>query len=265
MLRPTTASAATAMGKSTGPGVAESRNCGRIRLVKADRLWGEGHRFMTPPRIPARGQLIVSARYRHTTRIKGFDYAAPGWYYATICTEERRCIFGEVRDASVILSEIGRRTAACWQAIPVHFPRVTLDAWILMPNHLHSILVIGPQDIAVVGAQHAAPSSSAPPPSRPAPLLNQAAFLKRKPAQRLEVKPGSLGAILRSFKGACTGEMNRLRGYRGPSIWQRNYHEHVIRNEDELNRIRQYIHHNPHQWQTDPENPNSEAMLGSAP
>jgi putative transposase len=158
------------------------------------------------------------------------------------------------------LSESGRLAASCWEAIPAHFPRVELDDWVLMPNHLHGILVIQPPDPkikviknadvpdrpAVVGAQHAAP---------PIRLLNQGAFLPRSPTPRLKVAAGSLGAIMGSFKAASTREVNRLCGFQGPSIWQRNYHDHVIRDTDELNRIRQYIRDNPREWATDSENP----------
>ena len=203
-------------------------------------------------------QPIISPRHRHSTRIRGYDYTATGWYFVTICAMNRECLFGEVRNGSEILNEMGRLAVSCWEALPVHFPRVTLDTWVLMPNHLHGILVIKPLDIdrndpAGVGAQHAAPPSGR--------LLNQDAFLEKSRTPRLEVKAGSLGAVMRSFKGASTSGVNRLRGFRGPSVWQRNYHDHVIRNAEELNRIRQYILNNPREWEMDPENP----ALGATP
>ncbi|MFN2242849.1 MAG: transposase [Anaerolineae bacterium] len=99
-----------------------------------------------------------------------------------------------------------------------------------MPNHLHGILVI----TDVVGAQHAAPLSSAPLPSR-----------------RTNVRPGSLGAIVRSFKSAVTRRINRMRGTPGTPVWQRNYCEHIIRNDAAMVRIREYTQHNPARWAED--------------
>lgn len=204
-------------------------------------------------------QLIVSPRHRHSTRIQGYDYRAVGWYFVTICAQNRECFFGEIQDRSVVLSEIGHAVATCWTGIPDHFPHVGLDAWILMPNHLHGILAIRPADHRPANEQ----ASHEPSISRS--LMNDWAFQPPASPPRLEVLPGSLGAIVRSFKSASTRKVNQLRGVLGLPLWQRNYYEHIIRNTDALNQIRQYIAENPAKWETDRENPNVQKAQHAAP
>lgn len=80
--------------------------------------------------------ITVNPRNRRSVRWKRYDYTSSGFYYVTLCAEGRECIFGEVRDGAVVLSEAGHLVRSCWEQIPAHFPRVELDAWILMPNHL---------------------------------------------------------------------------------------------------------------------------------
>ncbi len=138
------------------------------------------------------------------------------------------------------LNSLGEIVAACWSAIPEHFPSVKLEEFVVMPNHVHGILVIVD---SCVGAQHAAP-------------------LRRAPLQRpidrggrVNVTPGSLGAIIRSFKSAVTKRINELPNALISNPWQRNYYEHIIRNERDLERIRQYIADNPAGWDKDEYNP----------
>jgi REP element-mobilizing transposase RayT len=135
-------------------------------------------------------------------------------------------------------NEWGQIAWDCWQAIPDHFPHVELDAYVVMPNHVHGIIVITDP----VGAQHAAPLQSAPPQS-----------------SRTNVQPGSLGAIVRSFKSAVTKRINELRDMPGTPFWQRNYWEHIVRNKDSLERIREYIENNPPRWAEDQLHPEAPA------
>ena len=114
-----------------------------------------------------------------------------------------------------------------WEEIPTHFRHVEIDAWVIMPNHVHGVIVIPD---APVGATHASPLPSGPP--------------KR-----------SLGAIVGAYKSAVSKHVNRLGLLSGRSIWQRNYYDHVIRDDAALARIRQYIADNPFRWAEDPENP----------
>jgi hypothetical protein len=93
--------------------------------------------------------------HRRSIRLKGYDYTQPGAYYVTLCTKARQCLFGDVIKGEMRLNSLGYIAFTCWQAIPNHFPHVELDAFVLMPNHLHGILVIS--DTVVVGATHASP------------------------------------------------------------------------------------------------------------
>ena len=166
---------------------------------------------------------------RKSIRLKEWDYTEPGAYFVTICTHRREHLFGRVVDGVMELNELGEIVRACWDELPTHFPRVELDAFVVMPNHVHGIIVIMADDI--VGATHASP------------------LHPRGPA------PHSLGAIVGSFKSAVTRRINILRGTPGARVWQRNYWEHIIRNERVLNAIRRYIVYNPDRWTWDRYNP----------
>lgn len=163
--------------------------------------------------------------YRRSIRLLGADYAA-GMYFVTICTHERRCLFGTITEGVMSLNACGTIVTECLQAIPVHFPHVTLDAFVVMPNHVHGMIIIHEP----VGAQHAAPLD-----------------LKTHP----HVVPGSLAAVVRSFKSASTKRINLLRETPGNVLWQRNYHEHIIRDEADENRICAYVVANPQLWAQD--------------
>lgn len=165
----------------------------------------------------------------------GFDYTSTGVYFVTICTPHRECLFGEIVDGIMRLNAYGDVVAECWQAIPDHFPHATLDAFVIMPNHVHGIITImrsqqPTRETPPVGAQHVAPLP-------------------------VNVIPGSLGAIVRAFKSAVTKRINILRGTPGAPVWQRGYFDRVVRDETEMQRIRQYIADNPSRWQIGRENP----------
>jgi REP element-mobilizing transposase RayT len=176
---------------------------------------------------------------RRSIRLRDYDYAQNGAYFVTVCAHERASLFGEIVDEAMILNEAGKIAEACWAAIPRHFSNVELDAFVVMPNHIHGIIVIADEvrrQPAAVGAQQCcAPTSP-------------------KDGRRINVAPGSLGAIVRSFKSAVTKEINGLRGTPSQPVWQRNYYDHIIRNERELNAIHDYIEKNPQRWALDEEN-----------
>ena len=142
--------------------------------------------------------------------------------------------FGEIVNGEMRLNDFGRIADGCWRAMPDHFPNVELGAYVVMPNHVHGVIVINDHPATNsspdVGAQDAAPL----------PMPN--------------VKSGSLGAIIRSFKSAVTRRIGREHNAIG--IWQRNYHEHVIRNHEEWDRIHRYLESNPVRWAADQENSN---------
>ena len=176
-------------------------------------------------------------RNRRSIRLRGYDYSQAGVYFVTICTHNRRSeksfapyLFGEIVDGEMVLNDVGRLVAKCWRDIPAHFPHVELDEFIVMPNHVHGILLIA----------------------------NCRGTACRAPTGERFGKPigGSLPTIVRSFKSAATKRINERRNEPGMKFWQRNYYEHIIRNEGELSDIREYIVNNPLKWEFDRENPN---------
>ena len=165
---------------------------------------------------------------RRSIRITDYDYSQGGAYYVTVCCRKRQSLFGNVVNGRTRLNQCGRIALRCWNEIPDHFPNVQLDAHVLMPNHLHGILIIREE----TGTACRAPTNERF--SRPV--------------------GGSVPTIIRSFKSAVTRRFNEIRGIRVGSLWQRNYFEHVIRDEESLDKIREYIATNAERWQLDREN-----------
>ena len=172
--------------------------------------------------------------HRRSIRLKRYDYAQTGAYFVTILVKDREHLLAEVVDGAVQLSKAGEIVDECWKEISRHFTEVECDTYMIMPNHIHGILVVGD-----VRARHASPLQRHP---------------LRVTARPTGPKPSSVGAIIGSFKSAATKRINRFRRTIGFVVWQRNYYEHIIRNEDSLNKIREYIIHNPLRWEFDREN-----------
>ncbi len=172
--------------------------------------------------------------HRRSIRLKDYNYVQAGAYFVTVCTYERECVFGDVIDGEVQLNKYGEIVTTCWEEIPNHFAGVELDAFVVMPNHIHGIVVIanGEKQPAGVGATHASPL--------------------RKP---LGPQRKSLGAIIGAFKSASTKRVNEMCQAPGMPLCQRDYYEHVIRDQHELDRIREYIAANPVRWAEDVNNP----------
>jgi len=182
---------------------------------------------------------VAGKYHRRSIRLAGYDYSWAGAYFVTICAHDRICQFGDIMNGEMRLNDAGRIVERCWREIPAHFPHVELDEFVIMPNHIHGILVItntlGTND-NIVGATHASPLQQTNRPCGP--------------------KSRSIAAIVGSFKSAVTKRINEMRGAPGEAVWQRNYYEHIIRDDESLNRIREYIMTNTIRWEEDEENPN---------
>lgn len=180
-------------------------------------------------------QYNPDIHHRRSIRLQGYDYAQVAAYFVTICTLNRQYFFGEVIDGEMWLNDQGRIVEEEWAQTAVVRPNVVLDAFVVMPNHVHGIVVIQNDPDTIVGAQRAVP-------------------LQRPIRQFGTMAPGSLPAIVRSFKSAVTKRINEMRETPGISIWQRNYYERIIRNAHELDRVREYITNNPMHWAEDENN-----------
>lgn len=156
---------------------------------------------------------------RRSIRLKDYDYSQPGAYFVTICTNNKECLFGDVINGAIQLNEMGIIAQQCWNSIPEHFPKTFLDEFIVMPNHIHGIIVIN-----IVGAKNLLP------------LQHHGTSM-------------TIGSMIRGFKIGVTKWARENAATHMP--WQRNYYEHIIRSELELNKIREYIANNPLNWETD--------------
>lgn len=163
-----------------------------------------------PPTIRKSG--IKPLPQRRSTRLRGYDYSEAGAYFVTICCYRQTHYFGQILDGEMHLSAQGTIAANCWMELPQHFPSIELDAWVIMPNHVHGI-------VFNFGVDH---------------------------------QSTTLGAIIGQFKSSVTRKIHgRIQNEHVPQIWQRNYHDHIIRGESDLRRIREYVANNPIRWGSD--------------
>jgi putative transposase len=184
---------------------------------------------------------------RRSIRLAGYDYGQAGAYFVTICTEGHWRLFGRVAGDAMEWNDAGLAVERCWQEIPAHFPQVALDEFVVMPNHVHGILVIADATgHRFVGANNHSPHLV---------RANDYSPLPRPPdhASRPRGTSKTIGSVIRGFKIGVGRWMRDDAGRR--DIWQRNYFEHIIRNDVALNRIRQYIRDNPARWACDRYNP----------
>jgi len=175
--------------------------------------------------------------HRRSIRLKGYDYSQAGAYFVTICEANRECIFGEIVDGEVHPNQFGEIVLKWWNELPTYYAPVDLDEFVVMPNHVHGIIVImddvtgepRPNNSDDVGAGLSRPS--APPEKR------------------------TLGQLVGYFKFQITTEINQIRDTGNVKVLQRDYYEHIIRNEREWNAIAKYIRDNPANWGADLDNP----------
>ncbi len=174
---------------------------------------------------------------RRSIRLKGYDYSQAGLYFMTICVQNKECLFGKVENDAMVLNKAGRMIAKEWLAIPNRFPTIELHDYILMPNHFHAILEI--IDLTDIGNQ----------------------IINTNPIQKSDQLPmpnnhKTIGDMIDAFKSITT--VNYIRGVKNLNwqpfdgrLWQRNYYEHIIRNQTSYDNIADYIITNPAKWQDD--------------
>jgi REP element-mobilizing transposase RayT len=192
-----------------------------------------------------------SRHHRRSIRLKGYDYTSPGAYFVTICVRGGECLLGEVVDGKMQLNEWGRVVGYYWGRMPRHFPHVELDAWVVMPNHVHGIIVI--TDRPTGRGEASLTTRSLPESAPPGPVSSPAKPVSgdASPLRPTGASSGSLGAIVGNFKSVTTRRINRMRKTPGMPVWQRNYWEHIVRDGKSLNRIREYIRTNAARWADD--------------
>src|SRR5487761_912951 len=168
--------------------------------------------------------------HRRSIRLSRYDYSGRGAYFVTICTQQKKHMFGEVVEGEMKPNEYGKIITLYWKDLSRRYPIVELDGSVLMPIHIHGI-------IRIVGAIHELPLQTSARAIHESPLRKRRKMLLPK--------------IIGYFKMNTAKRINETRNTPALAVWQRNYYEHVVRNDDELNKIRDYIATNPLRWQTD--------------
>ncbi len=186
--------------------------------------------------------------HRRSIRLSNYDYTQDGAYFITLCTYNRDLLLGVIEQDSVQLSPVGGMVQEEWLRTPAIHTYVTLDEYVIMPNHIHMIIILDHNrdnvtnaDNVIVGAKRRfAPTT--PPTTSPTPVTSG-------------TRAGSIGAIIQGFKAVTTRRYHHLCKVSGTPLWQRNYYEHIIRHEKDLHAIRAYIQLNPARWLEDADNP----------
>jgi len=216
---------------------------------------------------PLRGRTIYNLtmnkfdpqkHHRHSIRLKGYDYSQEGAYYVTVVTLQREFLFGEIVNKEMYLSAYGEIVQNWWEEIPVHFPNVETGAFVIMPNHVHGIIYIFGERRGTASY----PKGVSVPEEDGVNTFSQNNVMSGEnlggetpPLQQFNGTP-TLGQIVAYFKYQSTKEMNKVENVGVVTkFWQRNFYEHIIRNETDLQNKTDYIESNPLLWDEDDENP----------
>lgn len=200
--------------------------------------------------------MNVNQMRRNSYRLEGYDYSQEGCYFVTICAQGRQCLFGEIIDDGMVLNDAGKMAARWWNETKNKFPHVELDEYVVMPNHFHGIVVIVGADLRVrPEARDRKPDGC------------QHAEQQRKDNNLQGGHAGPpLQEIIQWFKTMSTNEyIKEVKSGRLPPfekhIWQRSFYDHVIRDDEDMNRVREYIQNNPLKWSLDEYNPLNQTQL----
>ena len=160
--------------------------------------------------------------HRRSIRLNGYDYSQPGGYFVTICVHKGECVLGDIINGEVNLTDLGRVASEYWKVVPHHFPNLWIDIFVVMPNHVHAVVIISGCRGGVT-------------PPLQIPTLSQ---------------------IIAYYKYQTTKQINQIRQKIGKSFWQRSFYDHIVRNDEDLYRVRKYIQDNPQKWELDEYYPN---------
>lgn len=183
---------------------------------------------------------------RKQTRLTGYDYSQNGVYFVTMCTQNRECIFGDVVDGKMVLNDWGMVAKEEWEKSSTIRQDVIPGPHVVMPNHFHGII-----DIVGVGCADPKLKNHD---QKSRKIIEQILQINGR-AQRAPTGNTKLGAFVGGFKSVVTRRIREIQSDDLIKIWQRNYHEHIVRNDDEYGRVCEYIHSNPKNWNKDEENP----------
>ena len=189
----------------------------------------------------------MNTKNRHSIRLKGYDYSQPGAYFITICIQNKQCLLGNIVNRKMIMNDSGIMVRNIWQQLPKRFNHINTEIFIVMPNHVHGIISIHGR-----GESCIRPESCIHPESHIHPESCTGDH-KDRPYGTL---PNTIGRIVQAFKSTTTLEY--VHGVNQSAwipfekkLWQRNYYEHIIRDQKDFNRIYEYIENNPLNWQSD--------------
>lgn len=187
--------------------------------------------------------------HRRSIRLKGYDYSSAGAYFVTIVTWQRECLLGDVVNGTMNLNRQGHIVHDAWFDLKNHYRHVELGEFVIMPNHVHGIIILVDDSRGGSSVSGETNLPDITPAGMDNLLINQTRpYVKPKPRH-------GLPEIIRAFKSFSAKRINRLRRMDGIPVWQRNYYEHIIRNEREMDNITRYIETNPLRWNDDDENP----------
>ncbi|MHB1481378.1 MAG: transposase [Bellilinea sp.] len=213
----------------------------------------------------------AAPRHRRSIRLPGYDYNQAGAYFTTLCTHNREHLFGEIVNGEMVLNEIGQIVHDQWLQIPARFIHVELDAFVVMPNHFHAIMIINHPEPVGAGLAPAQFDRTSQPSGQPqglplqTPAQNDQTGLQsgqpqglplQTPAQNDQTARKTVGDIVGTYKSLVANECLKIYKSKNKTmgkIWQRNYYEHIIRDEKAYLEIAQYIFDNPAHWETDSE------------
>ena len=189
---------------------------------------------------------------RQSIRLRKYDYSQSGAYFVTICTQNKKCFFGNLVNDKMILNDAGRMINIIWNELPINYPGVNIDEFQIMPNHVHGIIVIDNGQPRVFDNEQPRNSTNG----------QARGFDDGQPRGVAPTAGLSLPDVVHRFKSLTTARYRHgVKQKQWPpfpgKLWQSNYYEHIVRNENELNDIRRYIMDNPRKWDLDQENPNA--------